>query len=420
MNIFYYKKIVVLLVLVLVTFLPSCTSHQQSEASSTVADSAVYTCPMHPQIIRSQPGDCPICGMTLVKQNDTHAAALKDVQLENLLKPTNQFVVSDIPVISVSQKSADIPVKALGTIAYNTSAAGTISARVTGRIEKLYILYKFQLVQKGQKIMEIYSPELLTAQQNLLFLLQHDAENTTLVNAAKQKLLWLGMSTEQMQQVMQTRKIAYTVTVYSNYTGHIHEAGNENMAAPVSVVMKDVTLRTKELSIKAGMYVERGQTIFTVFNPDKAWVLLNIYASDLSLVQKGATATITPETAPDKAFKSTINFIEPFYRNNSKTLTARIDFNNTTRHIPIGSQVNAVIAAHIANAYWLPVNAVVSLGVDKIVFIKEDGGFRARKIVTGVTTNNEIQIIAGLTSTNQVATNAQYLMDSESFIKLKN
>lgn len=409
----------ILIWLFFIVVLTACKQHTKDNEVA-IATTETYTCPMHPQIIRSQPGDCPICNMTLVKQNDTHAAALKDVQLENLLKPTNQFVVSDIPVISVSQKSADIPVKALGTIAYNTSAAGTISARVTGRIEKLYIRYKFQLVQKGQKIMEIHSPELLTAQENLLFLLQHDAENTTLINAAKQKLLWLGMSNEQMLQVIQTRQMAYTVTVYSNYTGHIHEAGNENMAAPVAAVMKDVTLRTKELSVKEGMYVEKGQTIFTVFNPDKAWVLLNIYASDLSLVQKGASTTIIPETAPDKTFKSTINFIEPFYRANSKTLTARIDFNNTTMHIPIGSQVNALISAHVTNAYWLPVNAVVSLGVDKVVFIKEDGGFRARKIFTGITSNGDIQIISGLTANNQVATNAQYLMDSESFIKLNN
>ena len=420
MNTFYHKIIIVLCGLVMVMLLQSCTSRQQSQASSTIVDSAAYTCPMHPQIIRSQPGDCPICGMTLVKQNDSHAAALKDVQLENLLKPTNQFVVSNIPVTTIQQKSAGLQVKALGTVAYNTSSAGTISARVTGRIEKLYIRYKFQLVQQGQKIMEIYSPELLTAQQNLLFLLQHDAENTTLINAAKQKLLWLGMSNGQMQQVIQTRQMTYTVMVYSNYTGHIHEANNENMAAPVSAVMKDVTLKTKELSVKEGMYVQKGQTIFTVFNPDKAWVILNIYAGDMGLVQKGANATITPETAPDKAFKSTINFIEPFYRANSKTLTARIDFNNTTMHIPIGSQVNALISAHVTNAYWLPVNSVVSLGIDKVVFIKEDGGFRARKIVTGITNNGDIQIISGLTANNQVATNAQYLMDSESFIKLNN
>ena len=105
-------------------------------------------------------------------------------------------------------------------------------------------------------------------------------------------------------------------------------------------------------------------------------------------------------------------------REESKTATARVYFNNSTLKIPIGSQVRATVFGNTKNAYWLPKDAVVSLGLDKIVFQKEDAGFKARKIITGISYKNLVQVFSGLSETDSVAVNAQYLMDSESFIKV--
>ena len=115
----------------------------------------------------------------------------------------------------------------------------------------------------------------------------------------------------------------------------------------------------------------------------------------------------------------TIDFIEPFYRKESKTLTARIYFNNSSLKIPIGSQVRATVFGNARDAYWLPKEAVLSLGIDKIVFQKVAGGFKAHKVTTGILHQNHIQVTGGLSVTDSVAANAQYLMDSESFIKIK-
>jgi Cu(I)/Ag(I) efflux system membrane fusion protein len=137
------------------------------------------------------------------------------------------------------------------------------------------------------------------------------------------------------------------------------------------------------------------------------------------LVKTGNTVRIIPETAPDKNFRAGIDFIEPFYRKDSKTLTARVYFNNSVMKIPIGSQVKATVFGNTKEAWWLPNDAVVSLGLDKIVFQKTGEGFKAVKITTGITQKNHIQILKGLTEKDSVAVNAQYLMDSESFIKVK-
>ncbi len=343
-----------------------------------------------------------------------------DITLEALLKPTNEFVISSIPVTTIEKRKEQIEIKALGNIAYDTREVGSISSRISGRIEKLYVRYRFEKISKGQHILDIYSPELMTAQQNLLFLLKNDTDNTTFVQAAKDKLLLLGMSNEQLQSVIESGKPALTVAVYSNYSGHIHETTKANNMNTTANNMKNAALITEELSLKEGMYIQKGQSVFTIYNPDRAWVILNIYAEYQSLVKENNTVQVIPETAPNKAFKASIDFIEPFYRNDSKTVTARVYFNNTDLKIPIGSQVRATIFGYPKDAFWLPKEAVVSLGLNKVVFQKQDSGFKAHKITTGISHENHIQILSGLTEKDSVAINAQYLMDSESFIKVKN
>jgi Cu(I)/Ag(I) efflux system membrane fusion protein len=377
----------------------------------------IYTCTMHPEVVSDKPGKCPKCGMTLVKKA-TEIVSPQTVKLESLLKPTNEFVISTIPLTTVSQQSEPIEIDALGNIGYDTREVGSISARVTGRIEKLYVHYRYQKVTKGQKILDIYSPELMAAQQNLLFLLQNDAGNLPFIQAAKEKLLLLGMSNEQLVQVIKTDKPSLIISVFSNYSGHIHETGaGGNMNAGNSN-MKDISLITEELPLKEGMYLQKGQSIFTVYNPVKAWAVLNIYAENQALVKLGSPVEIIPETSPDKVINGKVDFIEPFYRKESKTLTVRVYFNNAVLKIPIGSQVKAVISGNVKDASWLPAESVLSLGMDKVVFLKSDGGFRAKKIKTGITYNGKVQIIDGLAMQDSIAVNAQYLMDSESFIKI--
>jgi len=228
----------------------------------------------------------------------------------------------------------------------------------------------------------------------------------------------LGMSNEQLLQVIKTGKPSLTISVFSNYSGHIHEAGAGNNMNAGNSNMKDISLITEELPLKEGMYLQKGQSIFTVYNPVKAWAVLNIYAENQALVKLGNPVEIIPETSPDKVISGKVDFIEPFYRKENKTLTVRVYFNNAGLKIPIGSQVKATISQNIKNASWLPAESVLSLGMDKVVFLKSDGGFRAKKINTGITYKGKVQIIDGLNIQDSVAVNAQYLMDSESFIKI--
>jgi Cu(I)/Ag(I) efflux system membrane fusion protein len=273
------------------------------------------------------------------------------------------------------------------------------------------------MIEKGEKIMDIYSPEIATAQQNLLFLLKNDASNTSIINAAKQRLLLMGMSSQQLNQLIRSGKASLTVTVYSKIMGHIHEAGQEKMDGTGNMQVPSST--TAPLTIREGMYVQQGQRIFSLTNPHKAWAVLNIFPENQHYVKVGNAVKIVPEAMPQKTFRAQINFIEPFYRQGSKTLTARVYFDNYQMQIPIGSQVRANIFGNTTNANWLPKEAVLSLGINDVVFVKTSGGFVARKIQTGIRQQKSVQIISGLSVKDTVAANAQYLTDSESFIKVK-
>jgi len=390
-----------------------CNSNSDKKVSANADTEETYTCPMHPQIIEHHPGNCPICGMPLVKKENAKRE-ISNISLSAVLQSNNNTVISSVPVTTMQFSQQQIQLEALGSVNYDTRFMKTISSRVGGRIEKLYVKYRYQPVHAGDKIMDIYSPELLTGQQNLLFLIKNDPANSSLINAAKQRLLLLGMAENQIQKIISTHKTIFSVTVYSPYSGHVHEAGNMNSSEPI-----DQTGITQELSIKEGMYVEKGQPVFQVNNMDNVFVNLNFFPGENSLVKVGMPVTIIPETAPDKKIFSKIDFIDPFYKNNSKTLSARVYLNNSKLMIPVGSQVKATLNIQTKFSNWLPKESVLSLGLNRIVFLKEGDVFKAHPITTGISANNLIQIINGLNAKDSVAVNAQFLIDSEGFIKVK-
>jgi len=408
------NKIPILLILLATLFILTACKRKK-EKTETGVQKEVWTCSMHPEIIREKPGSCPICGMTLIKK-ESKASALTGLRLEELLQPADRFVISSIPVTALSTRKVKPEVEAFGTVSYDTREINTISARVSGRIEKIYVRYRYQHVMKGERIMDIYSPELQTAQLELLFLIRNDSLNHSLINAAEQKLLQMGMKEEELQRLISVRKPFSTVAVYSNYGGHLHEAGN-SMPGAVSGAAQMSSNITEELPVKEGMYLQKGQVVFQIFNTDKSWVLLNIFPSAQKMVGVGNQVTIVPEAAPEKTFPAKIDFIEPFFKDKEKTFIARVYFNNAKAQLPVGSQVKATIAGDVIFADWLPREAVLSLGLNQVVFKKVNGGFKAHAVQTGLVYHDHIQVLSGLSKSDSVASNAQYLEDSEGFIK---
>lgn len=392
-----------------ILFFSSCQDKEETQQN------AIYTCPMHPEIVRNEPGNCPICGMELVKKMPQ--AELSDtLNLTHVIKPVNEVVLSNVRSIKPQAVRINSALELQGYITYDLRKINTVAAKTSGRIEKLYAKYTFQFVSKGQKLFDLYSPELLTAQEEYLLLLNNPTTSPELLKSARLKLSLLGITPAQINQIQESKKVFHSVTFYSPYTGYIREpnAMNEqgnDMAAATSGI------NTLPLKLKEGDYVERGQTLFEIAPTSTVWAVFQVFADDIGRVELKDSIKVIPRKSPPNATYSTIDFIEPVYEQGAKALNIRVYLDNTNNQFVIGDLVTGRIEGKDSLRLAVPEKAVVGLGLSKVVFVKKEGAYHARKVAAQPIGNGWIQVLNGLGPTEEIAENAQFLVDTESFIK---
>jgi len=408
----------VLLVGLIASFaVAGCTNPKQSSAVTQATSSTIkYTCPMHSQILEDHPGSCPICGMTLVKKSG-QASENPGISLNTVLQPVNATVISSVNAIVPELKEIPTQISARGYLDFDTRTFNNIAARFSGRIEKLYIKYAFQEIHRGQRIFDIYSPDIVSAQQDLIYLTKNSPQETTLINAARQKLLLLGMTTAQVNQVVKSGKAYNSLPVFSAYEGHVHDVAHSQMSGATEVKPEQNFNTNLPLAVKEGMYVEKGQTLFNVVDPHHLWAVLKVDRSEIAGLRLNQPVAITMPDMPGKSINGKVNFIEPFLESGDKTTTIRIYVDNMNHDLKVNSLVNAVIKTGSTSRLWIPRSAVVDLGQTKVVWLKNGAIYKAHRVYTGTINGDEIAVTRGLTATDSLAENARYLTDSESFIK---
>jgi Cu(I)/Ag(I) efflux system membrane fusion protein len=411
----YLKYGLVALVISIIGFAIYFFALKSDNHSEVSHQKEIYTCPMHPEIIRDKPGSCPICGMTLVKKV-MESKAVEDNSIENLLKPTDNFIVGNYKTTTPKDTTLTTEINLPGIVAYDPNAAVNIAARMNGRIEKMYVNYKFQRVYKGQKLFDLYSPELLTEQQNFIYMISDDMGNyTSVVNASKKKLLLYGMTINQINSLAATKKSSPVITIYSPTFGIV--AGTDNMAKSADVPMSNSAGNTEPLSIKEGDYIKKNQTIFKLLNTNKVWGIFNVSQGYNSLVKTNQSIRIATELDENDFIDARINFIETQFNPADKTNRIRVYLDNTTSKLPIGLRLQGVVKTNPVKGIWIQKQAMVSIGNKKIVFKKMQNGFKATAIKTGITMGDFVQVIDGISVADSIAENGTYLIDSESFIK---
>ena len=410
---------IILTAMLLSTLLLTACSDKKREQAATQAKSDVkYTCPMHPQILEDHPGSCPICGMTLVKKSG-QASEGSGISLNTVLQPVNSTVISTVAAITPKQKAVATTISAQGYLDFDARMFNNIASRYSGRIEKLYIKYAFQEIHVGERIFDIYSPDMVTAQQDLIYLVKNSPAETGLINAAKQKLLLLGITNAQLNQVIQTGKAFYSLPVYSPYEGHVHDMPHSQMGGATNDQPSSDFGNNLPLSIKEGMYVEKGQNLFNVVNPHMLWAIIKVDQTALSGVKLNQPVTIMLPDVPGKIITGKVDFIEPVLENGDKTTSIRVYLDNMDHELKVNSLVKAEIQTGKTGGLWIPRTALVNLGKTQIVWLKNGPVFQAKQVNTGVISKDEVLISNGLSATDSIAPNAQYLTDSESFIKTK-
>ena len=430
--------------LLIATSLISCTSNKKQETENLEQKIVYGCCDSCPEVSSDRPGNCPKCGMALKEKKeepkkyvcemfcdslvfdkpgvcpvckmDLVEQTAMNLHLPTLIKPVNQSVISTIRTIHPESKVVPITYQADGYVTYGTRTLDNISSRYSGRIEKLYLKYYFQHIEKGEKIFEIYSPEIVTVQENLINLLTNDTGSIELINSVKEKLLLLGLTEDQLVQIERTKTPFMLLPVYSPYEGHLHVMGNSTMVTGDNM---ENNLSSPELPVKQGMYVKKGQILFNLANPEKVWVTLRIYANDVSKVKLHQSVELTVDGKNDSIIGK-IDLIEAALEAGAKNLNVRVNIPNHHHYLKMGLLMKAKITADSVDGVWIPKSAVIDLGKNKIVWIKKGDAFQARKIITGAWSGLWVEVLDGIDEENEIASDAQYLVDSESFVKIVN
>lgn len=410
-------------VFVMLFLVVACNKHDHADHADT------YTCPMHPTVVSDRPGTCPVCGMDLVRKARPGEEVAITEDLSGNLKSPNESVIGSIKTTKGEFKSLNVRVKAQGIVTYDTRSLFAIPSRVGGRLEKVFVKYPYQQITRGQKIAEIYSPELLTAQRELLFVMDHDAGNESIITAAKQKLRLLGITENQIAKLIQRKEPESTFSIYSPHDGYIipddlstttsatvgaTPSMSDGMVTKTGNVATSGTSSESKALLREGNYVSAGQVLFRIVNAAALRVELNVSSTLGSAITKGDEVML--DFGDNDRQSSTIDLIQPFFNAGQEFLTVRV-FTHHTDKLHIGHLVNAELKSKSIEALWIPAESVVDLGVNKVVFVKNRKVFKPKEVTTGIATEGMIQIVKGLSSQDEIAINGQYLVDSESFIK---
>ncbi|MDK2955058.1 MAG: rane fusion protein copper/silver efflux system [Desulfovibrionales bacterium] len=368
-----------------------------------------WTCSMHPQIKLPGPGKCPICFMDLIpmeQDTDQGKANLRQITLS----PTARELAR-VEIAKVVRRDVPVDTRMVGTIAYDETREGVITAWVGGRIDKLYVDYTGDFVKKGQRMADIYSPELYAAQAELiqayralpkleksrLAVIKESAERTRA--AAREKLRLLGLTQRQINDILKQGKPSDHVTLH----------------APMAGVVVDK-------KVDEGVYVKTGSPIYTIADISRVWVMLQAYEADLPWVKMGGEVTFTAEAYPGKEFRGKVVYIDPFLNPKTRTVGVRLDAANPGYELKPGMFVRAVQRSDADKEaiggeppLVIPASAPLVTGKRAVVYLAvpgREGVYEGRQIVLGPKAGNFYIVRAGLKEGEEVVVRGAFLIDS--------
>lgn len=425
-NIKYFNLGLVLLVLTLFACekkKETQDDHSQHQMQEHEMHKQMYTCPMpEDSVFSDKPGNCPKCGMELIPVE----SKTETDTLASLIQPTNQLVISQLrPIAPASNRGAKL-ISAEGYLTYDPNKASSISSRVSGRIEKLFVKYNYQRVNKGEKLLEIYSPELLTAQNEYLYFLNSKDETDAIAKKAlRAKLLNLGMTDGAISQIDKTGKTNPLVSVYATASGHVHFLNGITdisshalglSGSSSSSSMESNSMQNEDSQVlREGDYVKTGGVLFTIADQSSIWALFKVLPSDITSIKKGQEVEVTVN---DETHEGKVNFIEESFED-FYTVRVYLECDDHSK-LKIGTLVKGTIAVKPSKSksIWVPSLAVLNLGKSKsAVFVKNELGYKAKSIQTGIQGNEWIEVTSGLSLSDSIAPVASYLVDSEAFIE---
>jgi RND family efflux transporter MFP subunit len=380
----------------------------------------MYHCPMHPNYISDHPGECPICGMSLVPIEDEKAAGTHPAtagkagqpglavegQATIYLDPEKQQLIG-LRTEPVRREPLDKTVRAVGQVTADETRVSRVFAKVSGWVDKLYVNSTGATVKKGQPLLAIYSPELVSTQEEYLLALRARetlkessfadvaGSGDSLVEATRRRLELWDIPASEIRRIEKAGRPIKDLTLYSPASGYVMEK-----------------------TVLEGQKIDPSTSLMTVSDLSEVWVQPEFYEQDASLVRVGDRATLTVSTYPGRSWSGTIDYIYPSVDPQTRTLRARLRFPNPGMVLKPGAYAAIEIAKHLGERLTVSEDSVLDSGTRQIVFLsKGDGHFEPRQVNVGERAGGRRILLSGLRAGDVIVSSGNFLVDSESRLK---
>jgi Cu(I)/Ag(I) efflux system membrane fusion protein len=378
--------------------------YSEQGTSSGERKIAYYKDPMHPWYTSDKPGKAPDCGMDLVPvyvgDTDVKGIKIDPVMVQNIGVKTEE----------VKRRRLTRSIRTVGNVTYDETRLYNVNTKIMGWVENLYVDYTGKAVRRGDRLLDIYSPDLVNTEEEYLLALRYrDAMNVSaseeakkgaedLVESAKRRLLYWDISSDEVQEIEKLGAPKKVMTIYSPATG---------------IVMDKM--------IVEGQKIEAGMTLYKIADLSDVWVLADVYQYELPWVRLNDLAEVGLSYLPGRTFQGKITYIYPYLSGETKTVKVRIEVPNPRGEIVLKPEMYADVTIKsplVVNAVAVPDQAIIRSGERNIVVVSLGGGyFDPRDVKLGVTADGYVQILGGIKEGEQIVTSSQFLIDSESNLK---
>ncbi len=392
------NKIKILALLLLLGF-AACKQKPQTVAATKTQNKFYYTCSMHPQIHEDHPGNCPICGMKLIKVELT---GMNDMATNKITLTATQLQLAGIQTDTVREENVGAEKTLTGTVTTDENTAEELSARIAGRIQQLFVRAIGEKISIGQPVYSIYSEDLQEAEKEYLLAKQQqkvlhnpDVDYQQLISSAEHKLQLWGLSPVQIKALAASGKVSATTTVLSKVSGTV-----------------------SEIAVHEGDYVTEGMSILKVQALNNLWVQAQLYANETANYKENDRVSVSFPDLGNQVINGKVEFVNPELSEASKVNLIRISIPNLQGLIQPGMLAYISINNGSNHALAVPASAVLTDGNGSKVWVKNaDGTFSSKMIKPGNGNQNYVPVISGLNIGDIVVTNGAYLLNSEAIFK---
>ncbi|MFN8586200.1 MAG: efflux RND transporter periplasmic adaptor subunit [Candidatus Eisenbacteria bacterium] len=383
---------------------PICGMALTPIEAKPAAAAELYTCPMHPDVKQDHPGDCPICGMALVKAERGAAEAASAVEGRTAVELDERTLeLTGIRTEPATRGVLERTVRTVGEVKADESRLRHVHSKVSGVVEHLHVNFNGQAVRRGQPLLALYSPELVATEEEFVRAL--DAARTggsdasrELVAAARRRLELFDVPAGAIAELERTRHVQRTITLDAPVGGFVSS--------------KDVY---------EGMRIEAGLTLLTVTDLARVWVEARVYENEAPFVRVGQSARLSFADAPQLTRTARVTYVDPFLDTQTRTLKVRFELDNPAQALRPGMYADVDLAiggAASGPGVLVPDGAILDTGTRQIVYVKTgERRFEPRVVRVGGRSGDRALVLEGLKEGEEVVTQANFLLDSESRLR---